>query len=407
MSITNTLIPIAQIAPHPRNYRSHPDTQLAQLGASYTRFGQFRSVVVVARSDGSYTQVAGHGIVEAMKRNGATEVRVDVLSADTSPEDIEAILIADNTLGGGASDDETMLATMLKEQQDAGFDLAAMGGDDETLRQMLSELGDAYLGDEQEEEENDYGLPPEGPTRTNVGELWQLGKHRLLVDDCTKPANIHKLMQGKCAGMAWCDPPFGIDLTPQRKLNTSIAGDGKFDAQQIWRDFLPLLSQTLLDNTSAFLCQDWSAFDWTLPIIREHFTIKDKVVWFKTQWGLGYYFRPQHEDVLYCWKGTPPTPDDAISDVWEIARSNKPEHAAEKPVALVQKAIEFASKEDDVVIDWFAGVGATVIACERTNRFAYMMELEPRYCDVILRRYETETHQTAVLLAPAQEAVNV
>jgi ParB-like chromosome segregation protein Spo0J len=155
MNIVNKVISIDAIKPHQRNYRSHPDAQIKQLGSSYQRFGQFRSVVVHQQTDGSYVQVAGHGIVEAMKRNGATSVRVDVLPVETSASTIEAILVADNNLSNGASDDEELLAQLLTEQRDAGYDLASLGSDEESLRQMLEGLGNEVLEGEEEESERD------------------------------------------------------------------------------------------------------------------------------------------------------------------------------------------------------------------------------------------------------------
>ena len=399
MSITNTLIPIAQIAPHPRNYRSHPDTQLAQLGASYTRFGQFRSVVVVARSDGSYTQVAGHGIVEAMKRNGATEVRVDVLSADTSPEDIEAILIADNTLGGGASDDEELLATMLKEQQDAGFDLAAMGSDDETLRQMLQELGDSYLGDEQEEEEYDYELLPEGPTRTSVGELWQLGKHRLLVGDSTSVNNVSKLLQGVSDILLVTDPPYGINLNSewqndvhkkQGKALNHNPGSIANDAGEITSDlFLPWPRRVVFGfpYLSDSLATGWFVWDKEPGFTGRSLTSPVEMAYSTTWKG----FRVER----LLWSGY----------MRESGSEEKVGHPTQKPIRLISSILE--RHGDTSVLDLFLGSGTTLLACERLDKQCYGIELDPKYADVILKRWEAETQQTAVLLEPAQETVNV
>lgn len=145
--IINKMIPISDIIPHERNYRSHPDEQLSDLGASHKRFSQYRSVVLWQRPNGKYIQVAGHGIVEAMKRNWAVEVRADILPEDTPQSEIDAILVADNNLALKASDDETALVQLLQEQADAGYDLASLGSDEESLRQMLEGLGDAMLDD--------------------------------------------------------------------------------------------------------------------------------------------------------------------------------------------------------------------------------------------------------------------
>lgn len=151
--IVNKVVSIEALQAHPRNYRSHPDIQVEQLGMSHARFGQFRSVVLWQRPNSQYMIVAGHGIVEAMKRNGVKQVRADVLPERTPQDEINAILVADNLHAQNASDDETLLAELLKEQQNACYALETLGSDDETLRQMLTSLGDSYLGSDEEQEE--------------------------------------------------------------------------------------------------------------------------------------------------------------------------------------------------------------------------------------------------------------
>src|SRR6266567_6621579 len=134
--IINKIVPIDSIMAHPRNYRFHPDEQLSDLGVSLKRFSQYRSVVLWERPNGKYMQVAGHGVLEAMKREGVTDVRADILAITTPQSTIDAIMVSDNNIALKASDDDEMLAHLLQEQQDAGFDLASLGSDDETLRQM-------------------------------------------------------------------------------------------------------------------------------------------------------------------------------------------------------------------------------------------------------------------------------
>ena len=140
--ITNKVVPIEQIKPHKRNFREHPESQLTQLGVSHSRFGQYRSVVLWEQTSGEYITVAGHGIIEAMRRNSVQEVRADVLPPETPHIEIDAILAADNLHAQNAQDDETQLAALLQEQVERGFDLATLGTDDEALRQMLECLGD-------------------------------------------------------------------------------------------------------------------------------------------------------------------------------------------------------------------------------------------------------------------------
>jgi ParB-like chromosome segregation protein Spo0J len=143
--IVNALVPVEKIFPHQDNYNQHPDSQIAQLEASYQELGQYNSIVLWARPDGTYTQVARHGFLEAAKNKGATEIRADILPIDTDPLLIKRIMAADNLHAQNSQPDEAMLAALLQEQVNAGYDLAALGTDEETLRQMLESLGDEVL----------------------------------------------------------------------------------------------------------------------------------------------------------------------------------------------------------------------------------------------------------------------
>jgi hypothetical protein len=211
--------------------------------------------------------------------------------------------------------------------------------------------------------------------------------HRLICGDCTDAAVVARVMGGERATLAWFDPPFGINLIPQRGLTARIENDGNAEAQALWASFLPLLHSHLTPSAHVFLCQCWTEFDWTLPLVRKWFTLKSKIVWNKNVWGIGYYTRPKHEDILYCWKGEPPTISEPVADVWDVARESAPIHAAEKPPELSGKAIEYFSQRGDIVADWFGGVGGSLIACHNLGRRARMVEISEAYCAVILERF--------------------
>jgi hypothetical protein len=402
-STTQTVqqIALGQLRPHPKNYQQHPPAQIAKLAASLKRFGQ-RKNIVVWQQDGFCYTIAGHGLVEAAQSIKAPALLANVFPLDTPEDEILGYMVADNETARWAEPDLAQLEALLQAQLEAGYPLESVGYTLDELEALQAQL-EAEAQPEKRALDDPGGGgdafdPSAAETRCKAGELWQLGKHRLLCGDSTKQEDVQRLMDGEKIDMVWFDPPFGINLVPQRQLNEPIANDGQHEAQTLWHGFLPLLFESMADDTVAFLCQRWSEFDWTLPLIRDYFTIKSEIIWFKTQWGIGYYLRPQHETILYCWKGTPPKPAEAISDVWEVARPAAPDHAAEKPVALMARAIAFASQPKQVIADWFAGVGGTVIACERTERLARLCEIEPRYCDVILARWEAETGEKAVRL---------
>ena len=148
--VVNQFVDVTAIRPHPRNYKIHPEQQIQQLGMSHARLNQFRSIVLWQQTDGTYITLAGHGILEAMKRNGVTQVRADIHPPSLSREDADAILLADNLHAQNSSDEEALLAELLQEQVNAGYDLSSLGSDDESLRQMLVSLGDGYLGSDED-----------------------------------------------------------------------------------------------------------------------------------------------------------------------------------------------------------------------------------------------------------------
>lgn len=154
-AIINDIIPVDRIDSHQDNYNQHPDEQISGLAASHAEFGQYRSIVVWKRPDGRYTQVAGHGYLQAAKGEGLTHVRADILPEQTPAETIKAIMIADNEHAKHSISDETIFARLLQEQVDAGFDLTALGSDEETLRQLLQTLGDDYMGNDEEDGEDE------------------------------------------------------------------------------------------------------------------------------------------------------------------------------------------------------------------------------------------------------------
>lgn len=380
-------VSLDSLRPWPRNYNQHNEGQTIVLGSSLHTLGQFKNIVIWR----DYI-VAGHGLVEAAKARGYTEIEAKRLPEDWPEAKVEAVLAADNELAKLSTPDDAMLAGLLQDLRLENADwFGATGWDGDRLDGLLRELGNAGEPGPGADAEPQVDRAPELLQKWEVqsGDLWAIGEHRLVCGDCTDAATVAKVMGGEKADLAWFDPPFGIDLKPQRQKTEAIENDGKEDAQALWRKFLPILKSCMSPDTHLFLCQGWSEFDWTLPLVRQHFFIKSKVVWSKNVWGIGYYTRPKHEDILYCWNGKPPTIEEPVADVWDVARENAPIHAAEKPPELSSIAIEHFSKVGGIVIDWFAGVGGSMIACQNLQRKARAIELSAAYCAVILERMHT------------------
>jgi DNA modification methylase len=416
----NTLVPLTQLYGHARNYRQHPPEQIKKLKSSLERFGFVRSIVAQVNQDGTYTIVAGHGIVQAAQElvdSNASyyerfgKLRTDVIPASWSPEQVSGYLLADNTLSSEAVDDEQLLATLLQEQQDAGFDLASVGSDDETLRQMLQALGDEMLAGERED--GDGGdefdtTPEEGPTRTHVGELWQLGEHRLFVGDCTEQENIARLMSGKKIDLLWTDPPYGVSYVGKTKDALTIDNDD-MDATKLYH-FLcyafKSLDSSMREGAVYYIsCPDIFMYEFVGAVRATGWrqARPPVVLWIKDSFVLGRGdYHARSEPILYGWKpgaGHHQVTDRTQDNVWEIPRPKQSEdHPTMKPLELVERAINNSSDARDIVFDGFLGSGTTLIASHRTGRVCYGCELDPRYTDVILRRYEAEAGQTAQLL---------
>jgi DNA modification methylase len=401
---------VSDFTPDPANANRGTERGRKMVRESVERLGAGRSIVVdkngiiiAGNQTHSQTDLEEALIVRTKGDQLVVVQRSDLdLSAPIDSDEYRRareLAIADNRSSqvGLSWDSET-----LSEYMDEGVDL-----DTWFMPEELEEiLGDDFEPTEEDEEavNDDIEAADDGAleSRVQIGQIWACGRHRIACGDSTDEGNIRALLGDRFGdvGMVWADPPFGIDLQPQRKKTESIANDTKETAPQLWDKFIPVVFDSLRDNCCAYLCQGWSEFDWTLPIIRKYFEIKTKIVWKKTQWGIGYYFRPQHEDILYCWKGKPETPETAISNVWEFARPSAPIHSCQKPVELVETAFQHSSKAGDLIFDPFLGSAPSLIAAQQMqgNRTVYGFELSPQYCEVILRRYEKLTGEVAELV---------
>lgn len=189
-------------------------------------------------------------------------------------------------------------------------------------------------------------------------------------------------------GSGWADavvsdPPYGIDLQPQRGKTKAIANDGRREAKALWWATVPLMAQAVKDDSASLMFGGWSE-TWAADVLREWFTVKGCIVWKKNQWGMGYYLRPQWELAWYLHKGKPPLPEKAGSDVWEAARESAPDHSCQKPLPLMKRAIQFVGS--GTILDPFAGSGSTLVAAKELATKAVGIEYEEEYCERIAER---------------------
>ncbi len=397
------LCPIDQLVPYQKNARTHSDEQIAQIAASIQEFGWTNPIL----AGPDYVVIAGHARLAAAKKLRLTEVPVIVLGHLTEVQR-RALVIADNQLALGAGWDEELLRVELRVLQAEDFDLDLVGFGELELAELMANDGD-YAG------HTDEDAVPETPeTAVSVpGDLWDLGDHRVYCGDATQLEAIEKVMAGGLADMVFCDPPYGVaygSSAPARRERQKkrIAND---DLGVAFGEFLCKASANFLSVTkgAVYICMSSSE----LHTLQKAFTTAGGhwstfVIWAKDRFTLGRSdYQRQYEPMLYGWReGTDHFWCGARNqgDVWFV---NKPQanvlHPTQKPVELVERAIRNSSKSRDTVLDPFAGSGTTLIACEKHGRQARLVELEPKYVDVVVRRWEQYTERKATLADTGRE----
>jgi DNA modification methylase len=384
--------PIDRLIPHARNARTHSDDQIAQIAASIREFG-FTNPILVDGRDGI---IAGHGRLLAARKLKLAEVPVIVLD-HLSETQKRAYIIADNKLALNAGWDDEMLRIELQALGEEDFDLDLVGFSPEELAELLDE-NQSGLTDEDaipEVAENVVSCP---------GDLWVLGNHRVLCGDATDRVAIDEVLAGSLADMVFTDPPYNVDYgsnLPAGK-GRKIAND---DLGAAFGEFLRAACETLLAVTkgAVYVCMSSSE----LHTLQKAFTEAGGhwstfVIWAKNTFTLGRSdYQRQYEPMLYGWKqGTDHFWCGARDqgDVWFFNKPHSnPLHPTTKPVELIERAIHNSSKSRDIVLDPFGGSGSTLIACEKTGRQSRLIELDPRYVDVVVRRWQEFTGQMATL----------
>jgi len=390
---------INTIKPYENNPRKLKDSAIEKVAMSLKEYG-FRQPIVV---DKDRIIVVGHTRYRASKKLGFKEVPITIAD-NLTPEQINAYRIADNRTAEESEWDSELLKMEIKDLEAKDFKLDLLGFNEDQLNDMLFEEKQG-LTDEDEVPE-----APEEPI-SKLGDIWKLGNHKVMCGDSTLIDNFDKLCTEQ-ADMIFTDPPYGMSYGGGRaegstqkgalvKAHGMIKNDDLRDDALITlvKDSLSTALMKSKQGCSAYICFTWRTYsEFYKAITDAGYKIKNCVVWDKKSIGLGQsHYRPQHEFIFYCgeqWYG-----DKSQSDVWQMSRgaTSKYVHPTQKPVELVCKALENSSKNEDIVIDCFGGSGSTIIACEKLNRKARIMELDPKYCDVIIKRWENFTGAKAKL----------
>ena len=382
--------PLDKLIPYARNARTHTEEQVAQVAASIAEFGWTNPILVGA--DGII--IAGHARLAAARKLNMAEVPVIVLD-HLSDTQRRALVLADNRLALSAGWDEDMLRVELESLKEDDFDLDLVGFSDDEIEEILT-------GDQSKTglTDDDDAPEPEATATTVAGDVWVLGEHRLLCGDATVLTDVEKVLAGGLADMVFTDPPYNINYEGRTEKKLKIKNDALGSK---FYDFLKDASANMLSvcKGAVYICMSSSE----LHTIRQAFLDAGGhwsgiIIWVKNHFTLGWGdYRHQYEPIVYGWRegGTHYWCGDRNQgDTWMINRpaANR-EHPTMKPVELVERALRNNSKSRDTILDPFGGSGTTIIACEKMGRQARVIELDPKYCDVIIRRWQAFTGQAA------------
>ena len=380
---------VQDLIPYVNNSRTHSEEQVNQICASINEFG-FTNPLLIDEKDNI---IAGHGRLLASKKLGMEKVPCIVLKGLTEAQK-KAYIIADNKMALNAGWDEELLKIELENLKELDFDLGLTGFN-------IDELDDILDKNEEEQEivEDDFEIEVPDEPKAKLGDIYQLGNHRLMCGDSTSEEDVSKLMNGVKADMVFTDPPYNVDYSNAERPKASKTDLGRIKNDTMSEDdFIYFLGQVYKrldentkDNSSFYI---WYASKETIAfysaLLETNIILNQQIIWKKPMLlGRGKY-QWAHEPCIFAIKGSPYfTEDRTKTTVWDFGGYDKSKnvHPTQKPLFLPVEAINNSSKKEDIVLDLFGGSGSTLIACEQLNRKCYMMELDCKYIQVIIERY--------------------
>ncbi len=374
-------VEISKLVPYANNSRTHSKEQIKKLQASLREFGFVNPILI----DRKYNIIAGHGRVLAAKEDGLETVPCVFVDHLTEAQK-KAYIIADNRLAEDAGWDKELLSVELESLKELEFDIDLLGFDAAELNTLLNAAEDV--------QEDDFDVEGElkKPTFSKQGDLWILGRHRLICGDSTKSETYEKLMDGKKANLIVTDPPYNVKYegTAGKIQNDNLSADAFFN---FLFDSFSNMEKVLADDGSIYVFHaDTEGLNFRKAFSDSGFYLSGTCIWKKQSLVLGRSpYQWQHEPVLFGWKKTGKHQwysDRKQTTIWEFDRPSKnADHPTMKPVALIAYPIGNSSLTNSIVLDPFGGSGSTLIACEQIDRICCIAELDEKYCDVIVKRY--------------------
>ena len=381
-------VDVSELIPYANNSRTHSDEQVLQIAASIKEFGFLNPIIV----DGSNGIIAGHGRVMAAKKLGIKELPCIDASHLTDAQK-KAYIIADNKLALNAGWDDEILRVEFDALRELDFDLTLTGFSLEELEALdVEELEPEY----EEDADGEIIEPPPEP-KTKEGDVWILGKHRLMCGDSTSIDAVEKLLNGNKIDLVFTDPPYGVEY--QSNMRTKSEKFAMLKNDDEFLDIAPVIDS--LTDGWVFVWTSWKVQHKWIDMFNSFGYPTNIVIWYKPGGGIGDLKKTFASDyeVALVWHRGAELCGKRIGSVWKVAKDGASTyvHPTQKPVELSMEAIDKTTKNGAAVLDLFGGSGSTLIGCEKTNRKAYLMELDPKYCDVIINRWQTLTGKDAIL----------
>lgn len=384
------LVQTAKLVPYVNNARTHSPEQIMKLRSSIREFG-FLNPIIIDRKD--YSVIAGHGRLMAANAEGIKEVPC-VFADNLTEAQKKAYIIADNRMAMDAGWDEELLRIEIEALQAEAFDISLTGFEEQELTDLFASE------DESDVEDDDFDLNDalEKASFVKRGDVWQVGRHRLMCGDATSEEDVATLMDGKLANLIVTDPPYGVSFTSSDGLsiqNDSIKGEEFYNF--LLKAFQNMAAHLEKGGAAYVFHADTEGLNFRRAFMDAGFHLAGCCIWVKNSLVLGRSdYQWQHEPVLYGFMKNGKHPwysDRSQTTIWNF---NKPKrnknHPTSKPLDLLAYPIGNSSQANGIVIDTFGGSGSTLMACEQTNRICHMMEVDEKYASVILRRYVEDTN---------------
>ncbi len=376
------MVPIGKLIPYVNNARTHSEDQITKLRSSLREFGFINPILI----DRDYNVIAGHGRLAAAKAENFEEVPCVYVDHLTEAQK-KAYILADNRMAEDAGWDEEMLRIEIEALKEQAFDLSLTGFDEDEIA--------GFFDDEEAQDDNfDEDKALEAPAFVEPGDVWILGRHRLMCGDSTKPEDVSVLMEGKKANICITDPPYNCAY--EGGTGMKIMNDKWDDSKKFYQFLLDAFKNVYanLADGGAFYCfhSDAEKVNFFNATVDAGFHYSTTCIWVKNALVIGRMdYQMRHEPVIYAFKDTAKHKfygDRKQTTVWEFDKPTKSKlHPTTKPLPLVAYPMRMSSMENSIVLDLFGGSGSTLMAAEQLNRIAFLMELDPKYASAIIRRY--------------------